>query len=233
MERPVSRRWAAALCALLLLLVAAILVHPGALHRPTYTAEDFGIETWYSGVDHNENGLDDAQDLLLGARQDAQNHPRYDSSYWDGGYPPENVGVCTDVIWRAFRQAGYSLREMVDADIQAAPQAYPHIQSRDKNIDFRRVNTLMVFFRRHALHLTTDVSDITQWQRGDIVVFDEGTHIGMVSDLRNPQGVPYIIHQAGQPRREEDILQRSDITAHYRFDAALLPPELMISWQAG
>lgn len=33
----------------------------------------------------------------------------------EGGYPPDNIGVCIDVVWRAFANAGYSLKDMVDA----------------------------------------------------------------------------------------------------------------------
>lgn len=40
---------------------------------------------------------------------------------------------------------------------------------------------------------------------GDIVIFGT-THIGIVSDKRNKDGVPYLIHNAGQPLREEDAL---------------------------
>ena len=32
--------------------------------------------------------------------------------------PPDTEGVCTDVIWRAFKNAGYSLKDMVDEDIK-------------------------------------------------------------------------------------------------------------------
>ena len=38
--------------------------------------------------------------------------------YYSGGYPPDSEGVCTDVIWRALKNAGYSLKDMVDADMQ-------------------------------------------------------------------------------------------------------------------
>ena len=47
----------------------------------------------------------------------------------------------------------------MDADIAACPEAYPHITTPDPNIDFRRVNTLDTFFRRHAQVLTCDLSD--------------------------------------------------------------------------
>ena len=79
------------------------------LPKQYYTAEDFGIQTVTSPVDYNGNGVDDYTDILLGARKDAKQKPRYDGAYVDGGYPPEDTGVCTDLIWRAFREAGYSL----------------------------------------------------------------------------------------------------------------------------
>ena len=45
-------------------------------------------------------------------------------------------------------------------------------------------------------------------------------HIGIVSDHRNQNGVPYIIHHNGpwQDRYEQDILEeRTNIIAHYRM----------------
>ena len=46
-------------------------------------------------------------------------------------------------------------------------------------------------------------------------------HIGIISDKRNKKGVPYLIHNGGQPIREEDILERYNeyepITGHYRM----------------
>ena len=53
----------------------------------------------------------------------------------------------------------------------------------DKNIDFRRVKNLQVYFKNNAISLTTDINDITAWQGGDIVIFKK--HIGIVSDKRN------------------------------------------------
>lgn len=44
---------------------------------------------------------------------------------------------------------------------------------------------------------------------------------GIISDKRNKKGVPYLIHNAGQPLREEDTLELWDkftpITGHYRL----------------
>ncbi|MBS5737051.1 MAG: DUF1287 domain-containing protein [Clostridiales bacterium] len=195
-----------------------------------YLAKDFGIETIKSEVDFNKNGTDDYTDILLGARKDAENHPVYNGKYYDEGYPPDNIGVCTDVIWRAFKNAGYSLRDMIDNDIKRRPEEYKNIKTRDKNIDFRRVVNLEIFFDEYALTLTSDISEIEEWQPGDIVIFNNGKHIGIVSDKRNANGEPYIIHNGGQPNREEDYLKRGNVYKHYRFDASRLPNEISVKW---
>ena len=194
-----------------------------------YDAEHFGITTVKSSVDFNGNGVDDYTDILLGARKDAENHPTYDGRYWeDGGYPPDNIGVCTDVVWRAFANAGYCIRDMVDKDAHMRPDAYYQIKKPDKNIDFRRVRNLTAFFDEYAIVLTTDINAIEEWQPGDIVTFSNDTHIGIVSDKRNKYGRPYIIHNGGQKNREEDYLGRRPVSAHYRFDASLVSKDMLI-----
>ena len=189
----------------------------------TYSAAEFGIETVHSTVDFDADGVEDYADLLAGAKKDAKNRPHYRSAYYQGGYPPEEEGVCTDLVWRAFREAGYSLRDMVDADIRLRPGAYPHIEKADDNIDFRRVTNLHIFFEEYATPLTTDTDAIETWQPGDIVIFNNDKHIGIVSDKRNKEGQPYILHNGGQYQREEDMLWRAEVTARYRFDASKLP----------
>ena len=60
--------------------------------------------------------------------------------------------------------------------------------------------------------------DVEQWQGGDIVIFEK--HIGIVSDRRNWDGVPYVIHHNDpwQTAYEQDILEkRTDIVGHYRI----------------
>ena len=70
------------------------------------------------------------------------------------------------------------------------------------------------------ISLTTDLSKIGEWQPGDIVVFGS-KHIGIISDIRNEKGIPYLIHNAGQPLREEDRLESyseyQPITGHFRM----------------
>ena len=52
------------------------------------------------------------------------------------------------------------------------------------------------------------MQNIAAWQGGDIVIFKK--HIGIVSNLRNANGVPYLIHHANpfQAAYEEDVLER-------------------------
>lgn len=194
------------------------------LPQRSYIAEDFNIETIKSETDFDGDGIDDFTDIVLGARVDAANKPKYKSAYYDGGYPPDMEGVCTDVIWRAFMNAGYSLKDMVDKDIEENVELYPRVEGvPDKNIDFRRVPNLKVFFDRNAMSLTLDPYDIAEWQPGDIVIFGEQyVHIGIISDKRNKDGVPYLIHNCGQPVREENMLVKytlwQPITGHYRFE---------------
>ena len=198
-----------------------------------YTSEKFGIQTVTSSVDYNNNGIDDYTDIVIGARKDAKNKPKYDGSYQNGGYPPDDIGVCTDVIWRAFKNAGYNLKDMVDEDIKNNTSLYPRVGGRpDSNIDFRRVPNLKVFFERYAVSLTLDTSKIDQWQPGDIVTYGV-KHIAIISERRNKNGVPYIIHNGGQPVREEDALTRGSlkISGHFRFDASKLNENDLVPYQ--
>lgn len=160
--------------------------------------------------------------LILGARKDALAMPEYISAYYAGGYPPDNEGTCTDLVWRAFKEAGILLKDLVDQDIIDNRSDYSKIAYRDPNIDFRRVQNLTVFFQNHAQVLTNDIYETSEWKTGDIVVFGDDEHIGIVSDIRNENDIPYLIHNNDQPLREEDRLEYGyytmGVTGHYRFD---------------
>jgi len=176
--------------------------------------------------DRNHNGIPDSLDLVNGARQEVTGRTRYDASSYPGGYPPEGRGNDADVIWRAFRSAGYNLKNMVDADIQNVPfdPGYTD-QKLDPNMNFRRVGILDVFFRHHAVMLTTEVrpgdaDNLAQWQPGDIVVFGPPyDHISIISDRRRKDGVPLVIHNAWPYATEGDYLMRwsSKIVHHFRY----------------
>ena len=110
---------------------------------------------------------------------------------------------------------------MIDEDIKNNVNEYKRVQGKpDPNIDFRRVPNLKVYFERNQIILTTDLNKIDEWQPGDIVVFGT-SHVGIISDKRNSKGIPYLLHNGGQNRREEDILELytkfEPITGHYRL----------------
>lgn len=197
--------------------------------KKKYLASDFDIVEIKSMVDYNNNGIDDYTDILNGAKLDAKNKPRYKSTYYSGGYPKDNEGVCTDLVWRAFKEAGYSLKDMIDNDIEKNLDDY-NISVIDKNIDFRRVANLRVFFDKYAITLTNDKNIIEEWMPGDIVIFGDNKHIGIVSNYRNKLGISYIIHNGGQPVREEDYLMRGKVTKHYRFDASKIDESILYGW---
>ena len=154
---------------------------------------------------------------MQNVREYISTKPKYKSKYYDTGYPDDEYGVCTDVIAFGLLGTGYDLMELVNEDIVNHPLDYD-ITNVDKNIDYRRVRNLKIYFDRKAISLTTDVNEIEQWQGGDIVVFEK--HIGIISDKRNKKGIPYVIHHANyyQLNYEEDILEhRDDIVGHYRI----------------
>lgn len=181
-----------------------------------FTAEKFGIETVISGCDEDGDGIDNYTDILLSARAYVSTNPEYKSVYYAGGYPTDNYGVCTDVVWRALAGAGIDLKAMVDADIAQNTAEYSTIEKPDKNIDFRRVRNLDVFFKRYATSLTCNKSDIAEWQPGDIIVISP-SHIAIVSDKRNRRGVPYIIHHSERGAVEADDLYFYTVIGHYRL----------------
>ncbi|MBR2760870.1 MAG: DUF1287 domain-containing protein [Solobacterium sp.] len=142
--------------------------------------------------------------------------PKYKSRYYHGGYPDDGYGTCTDVIGFALRSSGYDLRKKLNEDVLAHPERY-EIETPDIDIDFRRVKNLIVYFENNEEVLGNDLSQIQDWQGGDLVIFRN--HIGIVSDRRNAKGIPYVIHHASpfQLRYEEDILEkRDDLVLHIR-----------------
>lgn len=204
-----------------LLAISFVLLRPYFLDQSQDEIIEVVDEIDDVGKDSNQNGLSDIEDIVIGARKDALNMVEYVNAYYGGGYPPENEGTCTDLVWRAFNEAGINLKDLVDADIAANLSAYPATSIPDPNIDFRRVGNLYYFFQRNAIELTKDVYDTDQWQAGDIVIFGNNEHIGIVSDIRNEKDIPFLIHNNDQPIREEDRLEYGSytqgITGHFRW----------------
>lgn len=181
-----------------------------------YTNEHFKIDTYRSTIDKDNDGIDDQTDILNNVRNYIKTKPKYLSKYYGTGYPDDDHGVCTDVVAFGLKDAGYDLRELVNEDIKKNRDSY-NIEVIDKNIDFRRVQNLRVYFKNNSIELTTDLKQIKEWQGGDIVIFDK--HIGIVSDKRNYKGIPFLIHHNKSSQNhgyEEDVLSNYKITGHYR-----------------
>lgn len=208
------------LFSVIVILLIIILFIP----KKVYKATDFNITIIKSNTDYDKDLIDDYTDIMQGARIDALNKVKYKSAYYKGGYPPNNEGVCADLIWRSFKNAGYLLKDLIDEDIKKNAKLYfKDDEKPDSNIDFRRVRNLKVFFDRFATVLTNDTKNIAEWMPGDIVIFGKKyNHIGIISDKRNKKGIPYLIHNAGQYKREEDVLlkwsRKKTITGHYRWE---------------
>ena len=180
-----------------LIIIYTILYILNYIPHKKYSNSDFNIETYTSSLDMDNDGIDDSTDILNNAKDYVAKKPIYKSKYYKDGYPDDGYGVCTDVVAFSLLDAGYDLKELVNSDIKNNRDHY-NIKTIDKNIDFRRVVNLKVYFDYN-------------------VTFKK--HIGIISNNRNRLGIPFIIHHANpyQLNYEEDILEYNEITGHYRI----------------
>lgn len=207
------------ICIILSSVIVIMLYKLSIIPHKQYTNANFNIETYISNIDKDNDGIDDQTDILNNVKKYIQTKPKYQSKYYNTGYPNDEYGVCTDVVGFGIKDAGYNLMELVNEDIINNEEKY-NIEVIDKNIDFRRVRNLNVYFKNNNISLTTDLSKIEEWQGGDIIVFKD--HIGIISDKRNKRGIPFLIHHANpmQVNYEEDVLELYDIDyiiGHYRI----------------
>ena len=149
----------------IIVLVIYMLYIFNIIPHKKYTNADFGIENYISTVDKDGDGIDDQTDILQNVRVYIETKPEYKSKYYAGGYPDDKYGVCTDVVAQGLLHSGYDLQKLVDEDIAAHPDMYD-VEKADPNIDFRRVRNLLVYFKNHAISLTTDITKIKEWQGG-------------------------------------------------------------------
>ncbi len=191
--------------------------------QPRYLGEPIPItgssfESWDEPASNQDENV---SAILQGARADISVTTEYDPSYYVGGYPPAGKGVCTDVIAKGLKNAGYDLKTLVDADIKKHPSEYGlDQQTIDPNIDYRRVANLLVFFKKYAQVLAND----GDWQGGDIVIYEDspltsGMHIAVVSDKKTWYGVPLVIHNYGIGTVEDNLLHLwpAPIVGHFRY----------------
>jgi uncharacterized protein YijF (DUF1287 family) len=141
------------------------------------------------------------------------------------GDVPRTIGVCTDVIVRAVRNAGIDIQRELHEDIRRARAAYPMVKGMgDPSIDQRRVGTLLPYFKRHWEAHTAKLDDPADPLRpGDIVLMDTfpsragPDHIGIPSDRLDAQGLPLVINNwtDGTVTAEMDLL--TFVPVMYRF----------------
>jgi uncharacterized protein YijF (DUF1287 family) len=172
-------------------------------------------------------------DLVDAALERTKHSVRYDGAYHSISYPngdvPANIGVCTDVIIRSYRQLNVDLQVLVHEDMQANFSEYPSkriwgLSRPDSNIDHRRVPNLQTFFTRHGVVLPISQNG-KAYRSGDIVTWmlpGNLPHIGIIVN----QGVgdkekPYVVHNIGSGPILEDMLFDYQITGHYQYEATV------------
>ena len=165
--------------------------------------------------------------LVEAAREQIGVTTGYDPSYvslkYPGGDVPEETGVCTDVVVRAYRGLNFDLQKEVHEDMKANFSKYPGrwgLKKPDKNIDHRRVPNLQTFFERKNAKQSIS-KKAAHYKPGDLVVWDLNDkgllHIGLVSNRTSRNGTPLVIHNIGSGAREENRLFDFTIIARYRF----------------
>lgn len=174
-------------------------------------------------------GGETAARLVAAAIDRTRHRVAYDGSYHRIPYPmgdvPAAIGVCTDVVVRAYRAGlGIDLQQRVHEDMNRSFGEYPKIwglSRPDPNIDHRRVPNLETFLGRHGeiLPVTDDPGD---YRPGDLVTWrltGAGLpHIGIVTDRRAPfTGNPIIAHNIGRGPELSDMLFDYHISGHFRY----------------
>ena len=179
-----------------------------------------------SGVKRVE--ISDAVAAKIVRTSHAQIGTAYDGAYQTISYPngdvPKNKGVCTDVVVRALRGAGFDLQKLMHEDMVKNFRLYPQkwgLPKPDKNIDHRRVPNQMKFFARfgQTLPISVNGNTLKSWQPGDIICWDMQNgqlHTGVISDGLSSSGVPLVIHN-GWLCVEDDSLTRWKIIGHFRY----------------
>ena len=172
------------------------------------------------------NPISSGDKVALDAKKQIGVTISYDPTYRKLDFPrgdvPQETGVCTDVVVRAYRLQNIDLQQLLNVDMKSNFSAYPKtwgLKSTDKNIDHRRVPNIETYFELHGQSLS--MTDESSFKAGDIVSWrlpnSNLPHIGIVSDKSASDGTPLIIHNIGRGTQEENILFAYPIYGHYRY----------------
>ena len=175
-----------------------------------------------------QSSWDDFTRKLIHAAIERTSHQViYDGSYrqidYPGGDVPDSIGVCTDVVIRAYRALGLDLQKLVHEDMLGNFIEYAKfwdLSNPDSNIDHRRVPNLQTFFSRKGTALTQS-SNPADYQPGELVAWmlpGNLPHIGFVIDQRSVDGQrPLIVHNIGRGPKIEDVLFDFPISGHFEY----------------
>ena len=185
--------------------------------------------------DRDGDRIPDLIDVHIGAERVRLNNATYRGGYERISYPAGDVkrdhGVCTDVVIRTLRNAGWDLQELIYKDMKRRPKLYGLKRGArpNRHIDHRRVRRQIVYFKRHYKSLPVKFSSSLRgdevWLPGDIVFMDTfpnksgPDHVGLVSDRLSAHGVPFILNNwtDGYSASEMDLIPSIPITHRFRI----------------
>lgn len=149
--------------------------------------------------------------------------PDYTAIKYPNGDVPKKIGVCSDVVIRAYRKLGIDLQKEVHEDMAAHFSKYPTkwgLKKTDTNIDHRRVPNLEVFFTRKGQKLAV-TDNPNDYKTGEIITWMIGNklpHIGIVTHKKSADGKrPLLVHNVGGGQVLEDCLFEYDIIGHFKY----------------
>ena len=206
-------------------------MHDGWLSPPNESEDPYSPEDQAPPLTTQpEIELSFAEEFAQAALARTMHRVRYDGRYLKIAYPmgdvPNDIGVCTDVIIRSYRELGIDLQKDVHEDIRLNFSKYPSkkrwgLRKPDTNIDHRRVYNLQAFFERKGESIPI-TNDPRNYKPGDLVTWQVGPklpHIGVVLELVSDEDSSrhLIAHNIGDGPVIDDILFRYRITGHYRY----------------
>jgi len=182
--------------------------------------------------------LSDAQARVLRcADAEVARQPRFTTGYHKISYPwgdlPAYLVTPPDLVIRCLRATGLDLQQLIHIDRTARPKTYPlriwNARKPDRNIDHRRLPNLYTFIRTYAQHLPTltdSAEKLAAYQPGDLVFYagpgggDYPGSVAIVTDRRDPDGVPRVVTVTKRERYVSDFHRLNDwlVFAHFRVD---------------
>ena len=163
--------------------------------------------------------------ILAHAKWQATQDVTYDGSYRTIDYPngdvPANIGVCTDVVIRAYRAVDIDMQQVIYEDVKDNLSYYYPIYFKrgtakaDPNIDHRRVHIIRKFLNKN--YPDSKIKNSAPYLPGDIIVWGNW-HIGILIDEK-VEGTDryYAVHNIGAGPQKEDVYYDEYDIDHYRW----------------